>query len=142
MNGHWLASPENDFLMHFQHLYIYIHRLESNTIDNSIKFTQPNRPYLPILNHIWLHCINSNMKGSKRHWNLSSKYVPKQDGMAACFRWRICAGVTLETQCRSCTRLPKGMRRCSDILRQDRNCPNPADHSVLSFLVRRSFGAI
>ena len=24
--------------------YIYIHRLESNTTDNSIRFTQPNRP--------------------------------------------------------------------------------------------------
>ena len=28
--------------------YIYIHRLESNTIDSSIKYTQPYRPYLPI----------------------------------------------------------------------------------------------
>ena len=36
---------------------IYVHRLESNTIDKSIRFTQPYRPYLSILTHVWVHCI-------------------------------------------------------------------------------------
>ena len=45
---------------------IYIHGLESNTIDNSINFNQPNRPYLPILTHVWVHCIKPQGMYSSR----------------------------------------------------------------------------
>ena len=52
-------------LFHHRGKYIHIHRLESNTIDSSIKFTQPNRPYLPILTHVWVHCIELKTRNSK-----------------------------------------------------------------------------